>query len=217
MKIAHLSDIHIRCFKYIKEYRTIFDSLYKKLKEIKPDKIIITGDLVHTKSNMSPEMVSLTSDFLYNLSNISPTHIILGNHDLNLKNVDREDAITPIVKSLNNNNIFLHKYSSVFQVGDLDFHVLSMVDPENWNLKPNKNRISIGLYHGSVAGVKTDLGWTMDHGDIEATNLSVFDYALLGDIHKTNQGVDEPKETIIEIDEEDLQKYIENGWEIVKE
>ena len=52
---------------------------------------------------------------------------------------------------------------------------------------------------------------------IEVSNLSVFDYALLGDIHKTNQGIGKVEETIIEIDEEDLQKYIENGWEIVKE
>ncbi len=81
----------------------------------------------------------------------------------------------------------------------------------------DETKTNIALFHGSVKGSQTDKNFTMTHGDIEFSVLEKFDYALLGDIHKTNQGVDEPKETIIEIDEEDLQKYIENGWEIVKE
>ena len=217
MKIAHISDIHIRNFKYHDVYNKIFDSLYTRLVDLAPDIIINTGDTAHTKLQLSPAYFDMTAKFFTKLSDIAPLHIIVGNHDLNLNNLSNIDAITPIVNALQNPNIFYHKDSEVFQVRDIDFHVLSMVDPENWNLKPNQNRISVGLYHGSVAGVKTDLGWTMDHGDIEVSNLSVFDYALLGDIHKTNQGIGKVEETIIEIDEEDLQKYIENGWEIVKE
>jgi DNA repair exonuclease SbcCD ATPase subunit len=191
MKIAHISDIHIRNFKYHDVYNKIFDSLYTRLVDLAPDIIINTGDTAHTKLQLSPAYFDMTAKFFTKLSDIAPLHIIVGNHDLNLNNLSNIDAITPIVNALQNPNIFYHKDSEVFQVRDIDFHVLSMVDPENWNLKPNPNRISVGLYHGSVAGVKTDLGWTMDHGDIEVSNLSVFDYALLGDIHKTNQALDE--------------------------
>lgn len=191
MKIAHISDIHIRNFKYHDVYNQIFDNLYARLSDVKPDIIINTGDTAHTKLQLSPAYFDMTAKFFTKLAKIAPLHIIVGNHDLNLNNLSNIDAITPIVNALQNSNIHYHKDSEVFQIGDIDFHVLSMVDPENWNLKPNTNRISVGLYHGSVAGVKTDLGWTMDHGDIEVSNLSVFDYALLGDIHKTNQALDE--------------------------
>jgi len=191
MKIAHISDIHIRNFKYHDVYNKVFDNLYSRLVDIRPDIIINTGDTAHTKLQLSPAYFDMTAKFFTKLAEIAPLHIIVGNHDLNLNNLSNVDAITPIVNALQNSNIHYHKESEVFQVGDIDFHVLSMVDPENWNLKPNPNRISVGLYHGSVAGVKTDLGWTMDHGDIEVSNLSVFDYALLGDIHKTNQALDE--------------------------
>jgi DNA repair exonuclease SbcCD ATPase subunit len=191
MKIAHVSDIHIRNFKYHDVYNVVFEKLYSKLRELKPDIIINTGDTAHTKLQLSPAYFDMTARFFTSLADIAPLHIIVGNHDLNLNNLSNIDAITPIVNALQNKNISYHKESEVFQIDGIDFHVLSMVDPENWNLKPDPNRISVGLYHGSVSGVKTDLGWTMDHGDIEASNLSVFDYALLGDIHKTNQALDE--------------------------
>jgi len=51
-------------------------------------------------------------------------------------------------------------------------------------------RINIALYHGSVSGVKTDTGWVMTHGDHDVGIFGGHDYALLGDIHKTNQILD---------------------------
>ena len=51
-------------------------------------------------------------------------------------------------------------------------------------------RINIALYHGSVSGVKTDTGWVMTHGDHDVSIFGGHDYALLGDIHKTNQILD---------------------------
>ena len=191
MLIAHLSDIHIRCLKYHKQYKIIFNNLYEKLKDLKPDFIFITGDLVHTKLDMSPELIDVTSNFMNKLSAIAPLHIILGNHDLNLTNKDRQDAITPIVDALKNPNIILHKYSEKFTLfDDFNFHVLSIVDEENWDLNVDETKTNIALFHGSVKGSQTDKNFTMSHGDIEFSVLEKFDYALLGDIHKTNQSLD---------------------------
>ena len=39
--IAHLADIHIRKLHRFVEYRDVFDRLYKKLKQLKPDLIYI--------------------------------------------------------------------------------------------------------------------------------------------------------------------------------
>ena len=53
MKIAHISDIHVRNYKYHHEYREVFQQLFDKLKELKPDIIVNTGDTAHTKSIFS--------------------------------------------------------------------------------------------------------------------------------------------------------------------
>ena len=191
MKIVHISDIHIKNYKYHNQYKFVFNSLYEKLKLLNVDYIFITGDLVHTKTDMSPELIEMSSAFLENLASIAPLHIILGNHDLNLSNKDRQDAITPIVEALKNTNIHLHKYSKKFTLFEhFNFHVLSIVDEENWNLETEEDKINIALFHGSVEGSQTDIGFAMTHGDIQFSTLEKFDFALLGDIHKTNQALD---------------------------
>jgi DNA repair exonuclease SbcCD ATPase subunit len=42
-----------------------------------------------------------------------------------------------------------------------------------------------------VSGVKTDTGWVMTHGDHDVSIFGGHDYAMLGDIHKTNQILDD--------------------------
>ena len=191
IKIAHVSDIHVRKLKYHKEYRAVFEQLYEKLREEKPDIIVNTGDTFHTKLDLSPEAIKMMSDLFVGLADIAPYHMILGNHDMNLKNSGRLDAISPIVDYLDHPNIHFHKYSSVVEVADgTDLHVLSIVDPDNWQTELPEDRVSIALYHGSVVGSVTDTGWMMTHGDISLDELEKYDYALLGDIHKTDQKVD---------------------------
>ena len=191
IKIAHVSDIHIRKLRYHKEYKVVFEELYQSLREEKPDIIVNTGDTFHTKLDMSPEAIKMMSELFVGLADIAPYHMILGNHDMNLKNSGRLDAISPIVEYLNHPNIHFHKYASVVEVADgVDLHVLSIVDPENWQKNLPEDRINIALYHGSVVGSVTDSGWMMTHGDISLDELEKYDYAMLGDIHKTNQKVD---------------------------
>ena len=191
IKIAHVSDIHVRKLKYHKEYRAVFEQLYEKLREEKPDIIVNTGDTFHTKLDLSPEAIRMMSDLFVNLADIAPYHIILGNHDMNLKNSGRLDAISPIVDNLQHPDIHFHKYSDVIEVADgIDLHVLSIVDPENWQETLPEDRVNLALYHGSVVGSVTDTGWMMTHGDIDLDTLEKYDYGLLGDIHKTNQKID---------------------------
>ena len=191
IKIAHVSDIHVRKLKYHKEYRAVFEQLYEKLKEEKPDIIVNTGDTFHTKLDLSPEAIKMMSDLFVGLADIAPYHMILGNHDMNLKNSSRLDAISPIVGYLEHPNIHFHKHASVIEVAEgIDLHVLSIVDPDNWKKDLPEDRVNIALYHGSVVGSVTDTGWMMTHGDISLDELEKYDYALLGDIHKTDQKVD---------------------------
>jgi len=191
MKFAHIADIHIKNFNYHKEYREIFEQMYKQLAEEKVDYIVHCGDIAHTKTQLSPEFFDLASDFLTNLANIAPTYVILGNHDGNLKNSNRQDAITPIIQALTHPDLKLLKNSGEVVVSDkLVFNVLSIFDKENWVSPSNPNLINIALYHGAIAGSQTDLGWTMKEGDDDIDIFANHDFAFLGDIHKTNQVLD---------------------------
>jgi DNA repair exonuclease SbcCD ATPase subunit/DNA repair exonuclease SbcCD nuclease subunit len=191
-KIAHIADTHIKNLKFHYEYKIVFEQLYETLRKENVDYIVHCGDIAHTKTQISPEFVELCSDFFSNLAKIAPTYIILGNHDGNLKNSTRQDALSPIVKALNLPDLHLLKNAGEVLVGPhIAFNVLSVFDEDNWVAPSDPERINIALYHGSVSGVKTDTGWVMDHGDHDIGVFAGHDYALLGDIHKTNQILDD--------------------------
>ena len=192
MRIAHFGDTHIKNLKYHYEYRKAFEHIYETLKKENVDYIVHCGDLAHTKTQLSPEYFELATDFLKNLADITETHIILGNHDGNLRNASRQDAITPIVEALNHPSLILHKYSGEVQLEDnLTLNIMSIFDETNWEDPSDPDAINIALYHGAINNSQTDLGWVMDHGDHDIKVFDKFDYAMLGDIHKTNQVLNE--------------------------
>jgi len=191
MKFAHIADTHIKNLKYHFEYREVFKQLYETLRAEKVDYIIHCGDIAHTKTQISPEFVDLCSDFFRNLEAIAPTYIILGNHDGNLKNKSRQDALTPIADALDLPNLFLLKNSEEVNLDDFfTLNVLSVFDRDNWKEPSDLERINIALYHGSISGCETDLGWKMEHGENDMSIFKDHDFAFLGDIHKTNQTLD---------------------------
>lgn len=191
MKIAHIADTHVRNLKFHKQYQVAFSHLYKILREQKVDYIVHCGDIAHTKTQISPEFIDMASDFFRNLSSIAPTYIILGNHDGNLKNNNRQDAISPIVDALNLPNLHLLKNSGETTIGDnVCLNVLSVFDRDNWQEPTDDSKINIALYHGAIAGVYTDKGYQLEHGEDNLEIFEKFDYAFLGDIHKSNQILD---------------------------
>ncbi|MBV8072210.1 MAG: metallophosphoesterase family protein, partial [Acidobacteriaceae bacterium] len=210
MRIAHVSDIHIRNLKFHQDYRRVFENLYKKLWELRPDIVVNTGDTAHTKTQISPEFVEMTSEHIREVIKIAPYHIILGNHDLNLMNADRQDAITPIVESINSPRVHLHKKSGrVTAMSPMDlcekcndgtcpcdlhigpqvnFWVFGIGDSENYPTpgqwaKHDKDT-NIGLFHGSISRCLTDSNWRMTHTEHDLSIFEGLDYVLMGDIHK---------------------------------
>ena len=214
MKFAHLADTHIRNLKYHDEYVEVFDRIFEILREEEVDYIIHCGDIGHTKTQISPEFVDMCIYFLKGLADIADTYIILGNHDGNLRNSNRQDAISPIVKALNHNGLHVLKNSGEYRLGffdaaryqkvyeqkqankeltaqDFTLNVLSVFDKDNWIDPTDPSKVNIALHHGSVRGCQTDSNWTMEYAENEVTIFENFDYAFLGDIHKTNQTLDD--------------------------
>ncbi len=197
MRIAHVSDTHINKTKYHNEYRNVFEQLYTNLKNDKVDLIVHTGDIFHSKLDLTPECVELATEFLSNLADIAPLHLIAGNHDANLKNSSRLDSISPIERLLvmeANKNIKYYRSSSTYDANDkIVFKVFSQFDQANWhNIRTNaveNSKIIIGLYHGCINGSKTDEGFSLK-GEFDTNLFFDCDYVFLGDIHKTNQIMD---------------------------
>jgi len=185
MKFAHLADIHIKNLKHHNIYENIFGQMYNALEKEKVDAIICCGDVAHTKTNISPEFVEMTTKLFNNLSDIAPLYIILGNHDGNLNNADRQDAISPIVQAINSPRVKLLKDSGEFHLNDkFCLNVLSIFDRDNWIKPTSAEKINIALYHGAIQGSKTDTGWAMKNTDDNLSIFDDFDYGFLGDIHK---------------------------------
>tara|TARA_R110001592_G_scaffold136055_2_gene352837 strand:- start:496 stop:3702 length:3207 start_codon:yes stop_codon:yes gene_type:complete len=193
--IAHLADIHIRKLHRFVEYRDVFNRLYKKLKEAKPDLIYIGGDIVHGKLDTSPEEIRLLADFFLALADISPTLIIPGNHDCNLNNKSREDVLSPVVDLVQqiNPNLLYWKKSGVYELGDCQFGFLSVFDitkegkPNVANLpkaKDIKGDNKIAVFHGGVGRFEVDTGLWMSDDNVNANDFDGYDLVLLGDIHK---------------------------------
>jgi len=186
LKIAHIADTHIKNLKYHEDYRNCFEQMYEILREQDVDYIVHCGDIAHTKTQISPEFVEMASDFFTNLSKIATTFVILGNHDGNLKNSSRQDAITPIIQALDLGTLRLLKNSGETHLayGNLVLNVLSVFDRDNWVQPTNPDKINIALYHGAISNCQTDAGWTMEHGEDNLSIFEEFDFAMLGDIHK---------------------------------
>ena len=186
MKICHIADIHIRGLTRHNEYNSVFKKLVKSIKNENVDHVFIAGDIFHTKtSGITPEYITLVTNFFINLSRYAYVHMMLGNHDCNLSNSTRLDAISPIVDAINSRKIILYKDSGVYNFSEkFTFCVFSPTDQDNWkNVKPTKNHFNIACFHGPVIGCTNDDGFVIN-ANVGLDLFEKFDLTLLGDIHK---------------------------------
>lgn len=213
--IYHVADIHIRNLQRHKEYRLIFKKFLNQVKKdnIKNSIIYLGGDIAHAKTEMSPELVREISWFLNECANLRDTFVITGNHDCNLNNDYRLDVLTPIIENLNNPKIHYLRDTGVYPFENLTFVVYSIMDnKKNW---PSGYTVDgenvICLFHGPVNKAQTDIGYTVSSQSFTTDLFNGFDMALLGDIHR-RQILQEYSEEYMEIDEDDLQVYLDKGW-----
>lgn len=186
--IVHISDIHIRNWKRHKEYQEVFDKLNQLVQNSPQNTIVmIGGDIVHAKTDMSPELIHMVSYFFTRLADLVPTFVICGNHDTNLNNNNRLDALTPIINALKHPNLYYLKDTGVYEVGDIAFGVMSVFDtpdkyPTATSIKKKVKR-KFALYHGTIEASTTDTGIKLLQG-LSRSHFDGYDAALLGDIHK---------------------------------
>ena len=192
--IFHISDIHIRTLKRHREYLEVFENMMLEISQHADANscCVITGDVVHSKLDMSPELVRMLTEF-FNMFTI-PTIVILGNHDMNLNNMHRIDALSPILDVIQNKNIHFIKENAVFEIGNVLFnHMAVDVAPEHYiratDIKLDKYKIA--LHHGAVHSAKTDIGYEISNEHVKTDIFDGHDLVLLGDIHKADQTLQE--------------------------
>ena len=187
-KIYHIADVHVRNVKRHKEYRLVFKRLYSYIKKTKTkDSLIyVAGDIVHAKTDMSPELINVVSDFFKKLADLAPTIVITGNHDCNLNNSYRLDALSPIVKALNHQNLHYLKDNGIYCISGVHFNVMSVFDKPIDYIKADDfdGNYKIALHHGSVHNASTDAGFVLSNTHVTTNIFDGHDLVLLGDIHK---------------------------------
>ena len=182
-RLVHFSDLHIRLFKDHDLYRGILEQAFKEWASIQPDRIVFTGDLVHSKNQMTPELVEFVAWVLSECAKITKTIVIIGNHDFLENNNTRLDALTPIIDSLKNDNIVYLKNRGVYDDDNVNWCVYSLMEH---NIPPDiqkSDKKNIGLFHGPIQGLYTDIGYKFEDG-FDVDKFSGCDLVLCGDIHK---------------------------------
>ena len=194
-KIYHVSDIHIRTLKRHKEYREVFQNMFDYINQTSTANSIavVTGDIVHSKLDMSPELVQMLVDFFNGFK--IPTIVILGNHDMNLINMHRIDAVSPVLDVIKNPNIIFVKDNGLFELGGVTWnHMAVDKTPADYlRAKDFEATYKIALHHGAVNTAKTDIGYQISNEHVGVDLFEGHDITLLGDIHKPAQFLDDAR------------------------
>lgn len=190
-RCAHLADLHVRSLVRHNEIKTVIDALVADVIKYKIDAVFIAGDIWHHKTmSISPEAIDEIANLFKSILEVTDLYLTLGNHDFNVTNPNRQDAITPIYTLLKQqplkHRFELFKYSGVYDITNtIKMCVFSIADEHNWDkVQPTNDCINIATYHGALSGATTEVDYTIAEG-ITVDFFKDYDIVMLGDIHKT--------------------------------
>ena len=197
--LYHVSDVHIRNRTRHQEYTTVFSRLYDALREEKSrwkdnesGLIVMTGDIVHSKSQILPTLNIVLRDFLINLGSIMPVIMIAGNHDLNLANLDEPDTLSSVLHKAPIDGVHYLKNSGIYQWNNVQFGVMSVLDYPliKSSQFPGETAgeweriVKVGLLHATLHGSRVCTSTTpLTSERYKAGDFDGYDCVLLGDIH----------------------------------
>ena len=209
--ITHIiacADIHIRNFRRMEEYRRQLERFLKECQDFVEEhgkdsvRIVIAGDLLHNKLDISGEGYTMAAWFLRKLDEIAKTIVIAGNHDMNMSNTDRMDPLSAIFTMCKfSQMVYLDRelsYESGCYVDDnVVWCLYSVFDKfarpniEEYKVS-NPDATFVGLFNGEMKSAKTDVGFVFENGH-EPSFFDGIDFGILGHIHKrqciSNNGV----------------------------
>lgn len=203
-KIIQIGDIHIRNLRRGDEYQEQLSKFIEDCQKIVEEngaentRIVVCGDIMHNKTDISPEGYALAAWFLRQLDEICKTIVFAGNHDINTGNSNnRLDPLSVIFSMSKFKQVFYLDNELDYQSGCLEddnivWCLYSIFDKfakpsqltEMYNNTEYRNgKTFIGLFHGDIKSAKTDAGYVSETG-LEASYFDEIDFGLLGHIHK---------------------------------
>jgi len=197
-KVANCGDIHIpKKLERHSEYREVFEKFYKKLKEQKPDRIVITGDIYNDFIDLENEALILVGEFFTTLSTIAKVILIKGNHDVRKKNRNRVDTIEAAVTLLDNPNIIYYKKTGFYEDENVVWVVWDYLDRLNpyktFPTKKDPKFTYIDLYHNPVINVMLCNGYNFKKKNVANIKDLKGDLSMLSDIHLHQSFVNDTK------------------------
>ena len=198
--IIHLADIHIRNFARLDEYSEQLTKVVDKCREVASEykkeevRIVICGDLAHSKNTISNELIVFASYFLRQLEEIATVIVIAGNHDLIVENKARTDTLTAIFDTANFENCkFLDAMLDYKSGCAIDNNVVwCLYSIYEDFLRPttieeikesHPDSKFIGLFHGQVVGSTLNNGYVSDSG-LDGDAFVGCNCVMAGHLHK---------------------------------
>lgn len=197
--VIQCGDIHIRPYLRLDEYAEQLEKFVSMATEVAKGyekdevRIVLCGDIVHSKLTISNELMVFCSTFIRKLENIARVLVFTGNHDLTMNNESRKDTLSGLFETASFQNSYLLdkllSYESGCIVDDnITWALYSIHDgyrrPNIEDMrKSNPPNTVVGLYHGSIVGAMLDNGTSMDSG-LEPRVFTNCDIVMAGDIHK---------------------------------
>ena len=202
-KIIQIGDIHIRNLRRGEEYQEQITKFIDECKVfvekngVENTRIVVCGDILHSKTDISPEGYALAAWFLRQLDEICPTIVFAGNHDINTGNSNnRLDPLSVIFSMSKFNQVYYLDKELEYQSGCIEddnivWCLYSIFDKfakpvqlaEMYSNKNNKDKTFVGLFHGDLKSAKTDVGFVFENG-FDSGYFDNIDFALLGHVHK---------------------------------
>ena len=156
-------------------------------------RIVIAGDLVHSKNQISNELIVFASVFLRKLEQIAKVIVISGNHDLVVDNQSRTDTLTALFETARFSNCYFFDKMLGYKSGCItDSNIVwALYSIYDGFMKPNLESIEeyrekgakiIGLYHGSIVGARLQNGTVMDNG-LNTKAFEGCDCVMAGHLH----------------------------------
>ena len=200
-KIIATADLHIRNLKRLDETKEQFEKFLKDVKKIvkkngpENTRVVICGDLVHSKLTVASECYLMLSWFLHELDGICKTIVVAGNHDLNMSNLDRVDSLTPVFEMCKFKQVIFIDRELGYKSGYLEddnvvWCLYSTFDlfegPDNMEKlneeREKEGKTLIGLFHGDLNGAKNASGTALT--GLENSHFAGTDFVIAGHIHK---------------------------------
>jgi DNA repair exonuclease SbcCD ATPase subunit len=191
MKIVHFADIHFsNNIEVLKKQESFLPSIYEKLNNIKPDRIVLAGDTFDKELPVN-ECKLVVAEFLNKLTELTDFIIInKGNHEQNQNNLTRLSSIESLIRTINNKKIlYLNK------TGEFNDPLNNQIKWINWNWGENINPYNelnleydkyfyIDVFHNPIGSTISFTGQKFDDPKYVSYNDFKGNLCLAGDIHQ---------------------------------